>query len=355
MLVLARGVPMIIGVDRGDLRGHKEAILDCDSGLLIASPDAEATASFAAHRRLFEKTQAGDARYLAAPAVTSNGARIKVLINVADATELERIDVAHCDGIGLVRTELLLRNRDDLHNEEKQFEAYRRIMLWAHGKQVTIRTLDAGGDKPIPGYTADGEGNPFLGVRGVRLSLLHPQVFTTQLRALARVAALGPLKIMVPMITTPQEFDQVRALLDSAVSALRLGGLPCAMPELGMMVEIPAAALAIDLFEADFFSIGSNDLIQYVTACSRDSRQLAPLQDPLQPAVLRLIHKVVEHANSRGIAVSLCGDMASDLRCIPALLGVGLSCLSVAPAALGRVKAAIARHRTGGSKGEHQA
>jgi phosphoenolpyruvate-protein phosphotransferase (PTS system enzyme I) len=355
MLARARGVPMIIGVERGDLRGHKEAILDCNSGLLIASPDAQAKASFAAGRRLVEVAQAEDARYLAAPAVASNGERIKVLINVADGAELERTDVAHCDGIGLVRTELLLRNRDDLHDEEKQYQAYRRIMQWSNGKEVTIRTLDAGGDKPIPGYTAEGEGNPFLGVRGVRLSLLHPQVFTTQLRALARAAALGPLKIMVPMITTPQEFDQVRALLDSAVNALRLSHLACAMPELGMMVEVPAAALAIDLFEADFFSIGSNDLIQYVTACSRDSSQLAPLQDPLQPAVLRLIHKVVEHANRRGIAVSLCGDMASDVRCIPALLGVGLSCLSVAPAALGRVKGAIARHRTGGSEGGHSA
>jgi phosphotransferase system enzyme I (PtsI) len=175
--------------------------------------------------------------------------------------------------------------------------------------------------------------------------LRHPDVLTTQLRALARAASLGTLKIMVPMVTSPRELDRVRRLLDSAVARLREQGLPCAAPQLGMMVEVPAAALAIDLFEADFLSIGSNDLIQYVTASSRDSRDLVPLQDPLQPAVLRLIHEVVEHANAHAIPVSLCGDMASDVRCIPALLDMGLRRVSVAPAAVARVKSAIARYR----------
>jgi phosphotransferase system enzyme I (PtsI) len=219
---------------------------------------------------------------------------------------------------------------------------------------VTIRTLDAGGDKPIPGYTVEGEGNPFLGVRGVRLSLEHPLILTCQLRALARAAAIGPLKIMVPMVTAPRELEQVRMLLDAAVARLRNSGIDCEMPDLGMMVEVPAAALSIDLFHADFVSIGSNDLIQYVTACSRDSAALAALQDPLQPAVLRLIHEVVERAGARGIPVSLCGDMASDARCISALLGVGLRSLSVAPAALGRVKGAIARCRMAATEGRNE-
>jgi phosphotransferase system enzyme I (PtsI) len=349
MLARSRGVPMIIGAERADLRGHKDGILDCGNGVLIVSPGAEEAASFVARREADAATRADEARYLAQPAVTASGERVQVLINVADGAELERIDSAHCDGIGLVRTELLLRTMDDLLDEEKQYAAYRRIMLWAGGRPVTIRTLDAGGDKPIPGYTVDGEGNPFLGVRGVRLSLRQPQVLTAQLRALARAAALGPLKIMVPMITAPRELDHVRWLLEGAIGALRRAGVACATPELGMMVEVPAAALAIDLFEADFFSIGSNDLIQYVSACSRDSGALAMLQDPLQPAVLRLIHQVVKHGISRAIPVSLCGDMASDVRCVPSLLGTGLRCLSVAPAALGRVKGAIARHRESGA------
>jgi phosphotransferase system enzyme I (PtsI) len=323
--------------------------MSCAQGVLVASPNLEAIAAFEQQQKLAEREQADQDLYLHAPAATASGERVQVLINVADGTELERIDVAHCDGIGLVRTELLLRTMEELHDEERQYKMYRRIMLWAQGKTVTVRTLDAGGDKPIPGYTADGEGNPFLGVRGVRLSLLHPQVLTTQLRALARAAALGPLKVMVPMVTVPHELDQVRTLLDSTLQSLRQNNVPCAMPELGMMVEVPAAALAIDQFETGFYSIGSNDLIQYVTACSRDSGPLMSLQDPLQPAVLRLIKQVVEHANNNQIAVSLCGDMASDVRCIPALLDLGLRCLSVSPAALGRVKGVVARHRTGGS------
>jgi phosphotransferase system enzyme I (PtsI) len=153
------------------------------------------------------------------------------------------------------------------------------------------------------------------------------------------------------MVTSPRELDRARALLDSAVRGLRKEGVEHAIPELGMMVEVPAAALTIDLFEADFLSIGSNDLIAYLTASSRDSSNLAPLHDPLQPAVLRLIHEVVEHANSRRIPVSLCGDMASDERCIPALLDVGLRSLSVAPVSVARVKSAIARHRIATPKG----
>jgi phosphotransferase system enzyme I (PtsI) len=269
-----------------------------------------------------------------------------VLINVADGSELDQINVDHCDGIGLVRTELLLRTKEDLVDEEKQYRSYRRIVEWAMGKPVTIRTLDAGGDKPIPGYTVDGEANPFLGLRGVRLSLLHPEVLTTQLRALARAAALGPLKIMIPMVTGPRELDHVRSILEATVSNLRHAGVSCTMPELGIMVEVPAAAMTIDQFDAEFYSIGTNDLIQYVTACSRDSSQLSALQDPLQPAMLRLVRKVVEYANKNGIDVSVCGEMASDVRCVAALLDIGLRHVSVAPAALGRIKSAIAHHQS---------
>ena len=348
MLARSRGIPMLIGLESADLNGHSEALLDSESGMLVLSPDAEAASQFESRRRRAELVRADEARFLRVPAIAASGERIQVLVNIADVGELEGLDPAACDGVGLVRTELLL-GKDGILDEEKQYRAYRRILEWADGRPVTIRTLDAGGDKPIAGYTVDGEGNPFLGVRGVRLSLLHPVVLTTQLRALARAATIGPLKVMVPMVTVPRELDQTRLLLDTAVVRLRNAGIDCEMPELGMMVEVPAAALAMDLFDTDFVSIGSNDLIQYVTACSRDSSSLTALQDPLQPAVLRLIHEVVKHANARGIPASLCGDMASDARCLPGLLGVGLRSLSVAPAALARVKRAIARHRIAAS------
>jgi len=351
MLARSRGVPMLIGIEQADLRGHTEALIDTENGVLVASPDGKASADFTWRHRREEIARSETDRFLRTPAVTGAGERVQVLINVADGSELEKLDPACCDGVGLVRTELMLRDAADLGNEEKQFEAYGRIVRWAQGRPVTIRTLDAGGDKPIPGYTVAGEPNPFLGLRGLRLSLQHPQALTTQLRALARAAAVGPLRIMVPMVTSPRELDHARVLLDSAIAHLHEEKIDCAIPELGIMVEVPAAALAIDLFEADFFSIGSNDLIQYVTASSRDSSPLAPLQDPLQPAVLRLIHEVVEHANAHAIPVSLCGDMASDVRCIPALLGVGLRSLSVAPAAVARVKGAIARYGLAERKG----
>jgi len=350
MLARSRGVPMLIELEHADLNGHSEALLDSENGVLVVSPDANAASEFESRRRVAELKRADEERFLHAPAVTASGERIQVLVNIANVKELEAIDPASCDGIGLVRTELLV-GKAELHDEEKQYAAYRRILEWAQGRPVTIRTLDAGGDKPVPGYTVDGESNPFLGVRGVRLSLLHPMVLTTQLRALARAATIGPLKVMVPMVTVPRELEQVRLMLDAAVARLRNAGVECAMPELGMMVEVPAAALALDLFETDFVSVGSNDLIQYVTACSRDSAALAALQDPLQPAVMRLLHEVVKQANARRIPASLCGDMASDVRCISGLLDVGLRSLSVAPAALGRVKAAIARHRIAAGRG----
>ena len=344
MLARSRGVPMLIGVEQADLHGHTEALIDTDIAMLVVSPDGALAAGFDSRQRRFELARAEAERYANAAALTAGGERVQVLINVARPGELQGLDPACCDGIGLVRTELMLRHAADLADEEAQYAAYVRILRWANGRPVTVRTLDAGGDKPIAGYTADGEKNPFLGKRGVRLSLAHPEVLTTQLRALVRAAAEGPLKIMLPMVTSPRELDRVRLLLDGALARLRAEGKDCAVPELGIMVEVPATALAIDLFDADFFSIGSNDLIQYVSASSRDAKDLAPLQDPLQPAVLRLIHAVVEHADRHGIPVSLCGDMASEVRCLPALLDVGLRSFSVAPAAVAQVKSAIARY-----------
>jgi len=353
MLARARGVPMLIGLEPATLDGHGEALLDADNGMLITSPDAATVAGFAARQQTLRSGRLGAEAHRGLPAVTASGERVQVQINVADVAELANLDPAWCDGVGLVRTELFLRSKHDLMDEARQYKAYCRITRWAQGRPVTVRLLDAGADKPIEGYTVDAESNPFLGVRGVRLSLLHRQVLSTQLRALARAAALQPLQIMVPMVTSPRELDQVRQMLDSTVESLRKEGLECGRPALGMMVEVPAAALTCDLFQADFFSIGSNDLIQYVTACSRDSRPLAGLQDPLQPAVLRIMRKVVKYADTHGIPVSLCGDMASDPRCIPALLGIGLRSLSVAPAALAAVKAAVAGFRGEASEGEH--
>ena len=199
-----------------------------------------------------------------------------------------------------------------------------------------------GGDKPIPGLTEDGEANPFLGLRGVRLTLRHPDLFRTQLRALARAAAPGNIEIMIPMVTVPEELAATRVLLDEAVASLAAAGLPHARPPLGMMVEVPAAALTIELFDADFVSIGSNDLTQYVTAAGRDAASVAALADPAHPAVLRLIEEVAAHGARSGRKVSLCGDAGADPRVLPLLLRRGVRAVSVAPPLLAATKAAIA-------------
>ena len=244
------------------------------------------------------------------------------------------LDPAHVDGIGLMRTEFLFQGREKLPTEEEQYQIYKRMVEWAAGRPVTIRTLDAGGDKPIAGLTQPGDINPFLGVRGVRLSLRHLDVFREQLRALARAAVAGNLKVMIPMVTVPEELDRCRALLEQAVEDLRREGREAQMPPLGMMVEVPAAALTIEDFNADFFSIGSNDLIQYVAAASRDEPQLADLARPSR-AVFSLIGHVVNYADRSGRETSLCGDLAGDPGQVAALLDQGLRIFSVAPGSAG--------------------
>ena len=207
---------------------------------------------------------------------------------------------------------------------------------------MTVRTLDAGGDKPIPGLTVEGESNPFLGLRGVRLSLAHPEVFATQLRALARAAAGGELKVMLPMVTKRDELDEARRLLSAEVRALRSAGIDASMPRLGMMVEVPAAALAIESFDADFYSIGTNDLTQYTLAAARDSTAVAGLLDPLHPAVLELIARVVRAGERTGREVSVCGEMAARPEGLRALIDAGIRVISVPPAAVAATKASIA-------------
>ena len=347
ILARALGVPLVIGLDLGaaKLVNGAPAILDAEQGRLIQDPRRSTCDSFAVRVRQRSAEAKAESGFLPRPAVTASGRPIAVAINVDDPKVVENIDPAHCDGIGLTRTEFLFAHGlgEDV-TEEAQFRIYARLLDWAAGRPVTIRTLDAGGDKPIPGLTPEGESNPFLGLRGIRLSLTRPDIFMPQLRALARAAARGPLKVMLPMVTVPREIEETRAMLEAAVADLAREGIVAALPRLGMMVEVPAAALNVAAFAVDFYSIGSNDLVQYVTATGRDCAAVAALHDPLDPAVLELIGRVVAHGAATGREVGLCGDMASDPRFLPALLDLGLASLSVAPARLAKVKAEIARH-----------
>ncbi len=344
ILARARGIPLIVGLGAADLVAGADAILDAEEGRLIQDPVRHTRDIFTRRMTTRSATAAAEAEFLPKPAVTRGGVRISVAINVDEPGIVERVDAAHTDGIGLTRTEFMFSAPGGWPDERSQFEIYARLIAWAKGRPVTIRTLDAGGDKPIPGLTPEGETNPFLGLRGIRLSLSRPDVFTVQLRALARAAASGPLKVMLPMVTVPREIEETRNLLNAAVDDLMKAGVAAAMPSLGMMVEVPAAAINAARFDVDFYSIGSNDLVQYVTATSRDNSAVAALHDPLDPAVLDLIGRVVASGAASGREVGLCGDMASDMRYLPKLLDLGLRSISVAPARLATVKAGIARH-----------
>jgi phosphotransferase system enzyme I (PtsI) len=348
MLARARGAPMVVGLGPLSWNGHTPALalVDGDAGTVIFDPEPET-------RRLFEHRMAAANVARAAadagraePAYTVDGRRIAVLLNVAAPEDLAGLDPAICDGIGLVRTEFLFEASQGLPDEDTQYAVYRRILEWAEGRPVTIRTLDAGGDKPIAGLTIDGESNPFLGLRGIRLSLTRPEVFRVQLRALSRAAVHGELKVMLPMIAVPSELDSAGAMLDAEFTALKAEGIACARPPLGIMVEVPAAALCAEDFGAAFYSIGSNDLTQYTMAAARDIGAVADLNDTGNPAVLALIVRTVEAGRKRSVEVSLCGDAAADTRLTAPLLATGLTTLSVSPIAVARLKAAIAGIRS---------
>ena len=345
MLARARGIPMVVGLGEDGCTGAQTLIVDGGSGVVVADPDAEDEERHRAALESQARARAAQEHFRLKPAVRGNGERIELLINVASVEELDHIDPASCDGIGLMRSEFLFRDGAALPDEETQFRAYRRLLDWAGEKPVTVRTLDIGGDKPIRGLTAEGEANPFLGLRGVRLTLAREDVFRTQLRALARAAVHGNLKVMIPMVTVPEEISRSAELLSTCIADLEREGTRCGRPPLGIMVEVPAVAVAPDLFgAAQFLSIGSNDLTQYVTASSREDQRVAALNDPSHPAVLRLIASVARYGRETGTPVSLCGDMASEPRHIGALLEAGLTCLSVAPSRIATVKAAIAEH-----------
>ena len=342
ILARSRGVPMMVdvafdgAVETGDM-----IAMDAGRGEFVVRPNDQTLKEYSDRNTAEALLNERAASIQNEPAVTADGHPIRVLINVNQASDLDDLSPQICDGIGLTRTEFLFA--DGAPDEDLQYREYARIVRWADGRPVTIRTLDAGGDKPMPGITVDGETNPFLSVRGLRLSLIRRDLFKTQLRALVRAGAIGPLKIMVPMVSVPSELEETRALLSECVAELEREGAEFAVPELGMMVEVPAAALTAERFDAAFYSIGSNDLIQYTMAVARDVSGLSHLTGGDNEAVIELVRRTVEAGKKRGVEVSLCGDMASRPEYTETLIGAGLETFSVAPAGVARVKLAISQ------------
>jgi phosphotransferase system enzyme I (PtsI) len=344
MLARARGVPLVTGL--GDVFDSADlAILDGSAGLLILRPDAEMQEDYRRQREEAARRAAAEKAF-AGPARLRSGERVLVLLNVDEPSALDDALLARADGVGLWRTEFLFLGHEQLPDEDTQYAVYAGLLRRAAGKPVTLRTLDIGGDKPLPGLDLPPESNPFLGLRGIRLCLERPDLFRPQVRALLRAAALGPVKVMLPMIAHPDEIAEAQALFAAELRSLTQDGTAAALPTLGIMIEVPSAAITIERFaEAAFFSIGSNDLTQYVMAASRDaSGRVARLADPTDPAVLQLIERVAAYGRAAGKEVSVCGDMGSDPAGLTALLEIGIRSVSIAPAAFGRVRGAIAAH-----------
>lgn len=340
MLARSRGVPMVVGLGSAAKEVAGLALLDAEHGGIVLRPTEGDIEGFRKSSTAYGERRRRAEGGIMKPAATENGVSVRVLVNVADPADVDRIDIKSCDGVGLMRTEFLFGKK--LPDEETQYRAYRRVLEWATAKPVTIRTIDAGGDKPVPGFTVE-EGNPFLGLRGIRLSLARPEVFRAQIRALLRAAVHGNLKVMFPMISVPEEYARAAALFAEEAASLESAGVAHAMPSLGIMVEVPSVAIAPEFFaDAAFFSIGSNDLTQYVMAAARDNASVAVLNSATNPAVMRLIAAVVAFGRLHDIPVSLCGDAGGDPATIPHLLKAGLRDLSVAPAQLALAKAAIA-------------
>jgi phosphoenolpyruvate-protein kinase (PTS system EI component) len=269
---------------------------------------------------------------------------VHVGANIATPAEVPEALAAGADGVGLLRTEFLFLETDHLPSESEQERVYRVAAESLAGRPLTIRTLDAGADKQLPYLPLAEEQNPFLGLRGIRLGLRHPQLLLGQLRATMRVACEHPVRIMFPMVTTVDEVRRARELLDQARESLCADGFPA--PErvaVGIMVEVPAAALMAEAFapHVDFFSVGTNDLAQYVLAAERGNADVAALADALHPAVLRLIHGATRAAAEAGRPVAVCGELAGDPTAVALLLGLGVTELSMAPARIPAAKQAV--------------
>jgi phosphocarrier protein FPr/phosphocarrier protein len=341
ILAAAMGIPALVAVGAGldAISQGATLILDADAGTLQASPDASALA--AAQGRLAARAERREAARAAArnPAKLADGAPVPVLANLGSVAEAEAATGAGAEGCGLLRTEFLFLERETAPDEDEQAERYQAILDALGGRSLVIRLLDIGGDKPVAYLPNLNEENPALGVRGVRLLLRRPQLLRAQLRAILRVAPRGRCSIMVPMVSRVSELRAVRAALDDARRELGAEG----RIDLGVMIETPAAAMVADQLarEADFLSIGTNDLTQYALAMDRGHPELAAEVDGLDPAVLRLIRQTCEGGASQGLPTSVCGGLAGDPVAIPILIGLGVNKLSMTPAAIPEAKAMI--------------
>ncbi len=322
-------IPAVVGtksisesVQQGDM-----VIVDGLTGDVIVNPSDDEIKAYQHKRESFFADREALKQLRDEPSKTLDGHEVELAANIGTPNDLEGVHNNGAEGIGLYRTEFLYMGRDNMPTEDEQFEAYKKVLESMEGKRVVVRTLDIGGDKELPYLNLPEEMNPFLGYRAIRLCLDQPEIFRPQLRALLRASAYGKLNIMFPMVATIQEFRDTKALLLEEKENLKQEGVEVSDDiELGIMVEIPATAALADVFakEVDFFSIGTNDLIQYTMAADRMSERVSYLYQPYNPSILRLIKQVIDASHQEGKWTGMCGEMAGDETAIPLLIGLGL-------------------------------
>ncbi len=342
-------IPAIVGLHdaRDMIREGDTLIVDGIQGVLVVDPDPLVLAEYRLRQSQHGLERQKLKRLRTTPSATLDGTPVELFANIELPQDTAEVREAGAMGIGLFRTEFLFMNRKDLPTEDEQFEAYRDVARAMEGAPVVIRTLDIGADKAIDGASAQPEmPNPALGLRAIRYCLAEPQVFLTQLRAILRASTAGRVKILLPMLAHAHEIAQALALVKQARQQLDEKGLACAPEvEVGGMIEIPAAALALPMFmkKLDFLSLGTNDLIQYTLAIDRTDDAVAHLYDPLHPAVLHLIAHVIQTASRAGTPVAVCGEMAGEPTLTRLLLGFGLRNFSMHPAQLLAIKERVLR------------
>ncbi|WP_274361584.1 phosphoenolpyruvate--protein phosphotransferase [Paenibacillus thermotolerans] len=336
IMARAMNIPMVVGLE-GKLPAPVETgdtlVINGKTGEVYINPPDDTVSR---HLKLREKELEARERLFSLadlPAVTKDGVRTHLFVNIASLKELEGALSSGAEGVGLFRTEFIYMDRDTYPSEEEQFVIYRQAAQMLAGKPLTIRTLDVGGDKKLDYLELPEEENPVLGLRSIRISLVHQEPFLTQLRAIVRASAYGKVRVMFPMVSSVEQLHAAKAILSRAMNELREEGHPFdERLQIGIMIEVPAAALISDLLaqEVDFFSIGTNDLTQYVLAADRMNEHIASHYEPFHPAVLRLISQAVASARQAGVSVSVCGEMAGDPLALPVWLGLGVRDLSMA-------------------------
>lgn len=344
ILARSRGIPAVSGA-RGLLKLVKTGdtiVVDGRDGHIVINPDAETLAAFRKLQREFFNLKDHLAENRGERAVTADGVAVELLANINNVSDAKAACAMGASGVGLFRTEYLFLTHPDVPDEEEQFRAYRKIIAASPSHNVTIRTLDLGGDKTVPYLGHSREANPFLGWRSIRLSFEHPEFFATQIRAVLR-AATGKkrrVRLMFPMITTLEEIRRVRKLVQRCEEDLTRQKKPFGQVPIGLMLEVPAAAVMLDsmIETVDFVSIGSNDLVQYLMAADRDNPRVSHLCHPLSPAVLRVLARTIAQCNEAGKPVTLCGEMAGRPRAVVLLFAMGLRSFSMSPAFIPTIK-----------------